>query len=142
LVNFDFGDGTNITTSDFVYNYSYTTWNANPGFALNVTAWNNVSSSFISEYIVIQKPVDNFAGFRVWGDPEHSTEEMQLYMTMENGTDFNCSWYLNDSIPETVKNTNYGHYLTGNFPQHQFEPGTYNITVKCFNRLYTTETTA
>ena len=144
---YNFGDNTNVTSSEPIGNHSYVT---NGEYVLNITAFNDVSSVIKISKVTVCKPVIPLVALSVTSSPTNLSDTVEFTMTFTEGSDFECVYnYGDDSFDYFGKNCyNLTYFADGvtadktpymnlEFKvRHNYsEVGHYRVYVNCSNRL-------
>ena len=134
---YEFGDGTNVTNNQIKnVTHSYSPWRTDPPYLLVVTASNPFASSNITMDIPVQMFVHNLTGFEISVPNANITRTEAIHLTIVTGDYFICFWNFGDESP--IITVTYEEYLNANRTvyHHYTKEGTYDVTLKCNNRLY------
>ena len=145
---YDFGDGTNLTSSVSIATHSYST---HGDYVLNLTAFNDVSSAMNNSISVkVCKPEMPIVTLAVTTSPTNISDPVEFSMTMAEGSDFACFFDFGDgSFKFFAKecynltyfadgvNTDKAPFRNLAFKvSHNYSNvGTYDVYVNCSNRL-------
>ena len=144
---YDFGDGTNLTSSVSIANHSYSTHGA---YVLNLTAFNDVSSAINSTSVKVCKPEIPIVTLEVTTSPTNISDPVEFSMTMAEGSDFACFFDFGDNNFEFFAKECYNltyfadgvntekapfRNLVFKVSHNYSNVGRYDVYVNCSNRL-------
>ena len=152
---YDFGDGSNVTSRDLALNHSYTQHNE---YNLTIIAWNRVSTVNQSYTIEVCKPEIPLKALKISTvRPVNFTDEVELVMSLAEGSDFDCTFAYGDGSfdyfgKESYNLSYYHDGITADktpftdlrfkvLHNYSFE-GYYEVRVNCSNRLSKSNTFA
>lgn len=137
-----YGDGGQFSTTENQFSYVYTEFGT---YDVIVTAENPVSKIQITKRITVMKPVLALKGLRVSASPVNVTNPTVLEISLEEGSDFNCSiqWTPDHMILLNKMDMRYLKELKkSDFQNIRFQSsyiigsqGTHTVSVSCANRL-------
>lgn len=144
---YDFGDGTNLTSSVSIANHSYST---HDDYVLNLTAFNDVSSAINSTSVKVCKPEIPIVTLEVTTSPTNISDPVEFSMTMAEGSDFACFFDFGDNNFEFFAKECYNltyfadgvntekapfRNLVFKVSHNYSNVGRYDVYVNCSNRL-------
>ena len=115
-------------------------------YNVNVSAWNNISHTSISDVFTVFKPVLKILSTTLRCSPADTRSYLEVILTIRKGSDFSCTWsFTNNSLFDKTYHE-YIYTKNNSLPTHfenisikesmlYTEPGLYLVQVKCSNRL-------
>lgn len=144
---YDFGDGTNLTSSVSIASHSYIT---HGDYVLNLTAFNDVSSAINITSVKVCKPEIPIVTLAVTTSPTNISDPVEFSMTMAEGSDFACFFDFGDNKFEFFSKECYNltyfadgvttekapfRNLAFKVSHNYSNVGRYDVYVNCSNRL-------